>query len=139
MKVVTYLAPVDEPHILAMGARSLLECTVAQNQIMMRANPGAFPPLYQSKVRFRPEPNAGEYEEFATADLVLRRGYGDCDDLVAYRVAELREQGEDATIRIHWRDKGATTGRLYHVTVRRGKTRKFPDGEIEDPSRFLGM
>jgi len=62
---------------------------------------------------------------------VLSRGWGDCDDLAPYRVAELQEAGEKAKIRITWRRVGKR--RTYHVLVRRA------DGRIEDPSRLLGM
>lgn len=90
------------------------------------------PPLYRSRVQFQPEP--GPHEEFADVITVLRRGWGDCDDLVAWRVAELQEAGEAADVRIYWRKPKTPGGEIrMHAQVRRA------NGKIEDPSRFLGM
>ena len=89
------------------------------------------PPLYVSGVRYRREspPVTGErVERFALIPVVLQLRFGDCEDLAAWRVAELRMQGERATpwiIRPH--------PRMFHVQVRRG------NGVIEDPSKQLGM
>jgi len=59
---------------------------------------------------------------------VMRHRFGDCEDLSAWRVAELRLGGVRA---IPWVVQSGN--RLYHVQVR------YPDGTIEDPSRRLGM
>lgn len=88
------------------------------------------PELYRSGVRYEREP-VGKVEEFAAVPVVLGRGWGDCDDLACWRVAELRAHGEDAKVRLIWRKRA--DGRLYHVLVRRA------DGTIEDPSLILGM
>lgn len=64
-----------------------------------------------------------------------------CDDLAPWRVAELREAGENATIRLSWKRR-PNGSRLYHVTVRRGDGIVQPDGfvgSIECPSALLGM
>ncbi len=61
-----------------------------------------------------------------------------CDDLAPWRVAELRQQGEKAKIRITFK-RQPSGFQLYHVLVRRGPTAQFPQGQIEDPSRLLGM
>lgn len=90
------------------------------------------PRLYDSGVRYQPEPQ-NTVEEFAAIPVVLERKWGDCDDLAPWRVAELREQGENAKIRIQWRALPNGNGRLFHIVVRRG------DGSIEDPSARLGM
>ena len=92
------------------------------------------PLLYSSGVRYREEPwnaRGARIEEFADIPTVYARKWGDCDDLAPIRVAELRAMGEPAKIRISW--KTLPSGRLFHVTVRRG------DGSIEDPSKILGM
>ena len=88
------------------------------------------PNLYDSRVRYGREPPG--VEEFASIPVILKRGWGDCDDLVGWRVAELRHHGEPAKIRIQWR-KFSNNSRLFHVLVRRA------DGKIEDPSELLGM
>lgn len=65
-----------------------------------------------------------------SASQVARVGHGDCADLAAYRVAELRRGGErGAGFLIR---SGGRPG-LYHVVVKRAS------GEIEDPSKRLGM
>lgn len=89
------------------------------------------PELYKSGVRYEREP-VGKVEEFAAVPVVMSRGWGDCDDLACWRVAELRANGElGAKVRILWRKK--PTGRLYHIVVRR------ENGDVEDPSLLLGM
>lgn len=135
MKILLDTAFINDPRAVALLARGALNVTIATNLYLMRSMPEAFPPLYASGVRFAPEPWAGKIEEFAHALKVLARMAGDCDDLVAYRVAELRAFGcrlagtppEKATVRIYGRDK------KMHAQVRR------EDGTIEDPSRLLGM
>ncbi len=76
-------------------------------------------------------------EEFAGVPVVLSRGWGDCDDLCAWRIAELRKAGERASVRLTWQ-KGAK-GRLYHVLVRRHKYEVDDPRSVEDPSALLGM
>lgn len=88
------------------------------------------PELYRSGVRYQNEPK-GTTEEFAAVPVVLSRGWGDCDDLAPWRVAELQKHGEKARLRIVWHKK--PSGRLYHIVVRR------ENGRIEDPSAILGM
>jgi hypothetical protein len=109
-----------------------LEFVIGVNLTIMRA--ATIPPLYRTGVVYRPEPPGPEeianvLQVLGTADRPNgRRGaWGDCDDLCAYRVAELRFFGEHALPRIVW-PKGRT---MYHAQVRRG------DGSIEDPSLLL--
>lgn len=85
------------------------------------------PPLYQSGVIYKPEPNSGEYEDFKSPHRTYLDRWGDCDDLVIYRCVELRARGEHATVQ--WM-RAIGTGRM-HVRVRRGS------GAIEDPSIVL--
>jgi hypothetical protein len=58
----------------------------------------------------------------------MRRGYGDCKDVAAWRAAELRHQGIAARMGIipSTRHRGS-----FHAIVR------WPDGSLEDPSRFI--
>lgn len=104
------------------------------------------PPLYVSGVVYREE--APGHEDWLDAPAVLRQGYADCEDLAAYRTAELRVAGFDVEPVIKWQwvprelmikqgypaadipGKGVW---LVHCCVR------WPDGRIEDPSRILGM
>lgn len=111
-------------------------------------------PLYESGVRYRLE---NETEAWLDVGHVLSRGYGDCEDLASWRVAELQLAGIEAQPHIEWRK---IDGRLiYHILVwRKTADRNLPpkrlidtatkpviwrasngDGWIEDPSRALGM
>ncbi len=68
-------------------------------------------------------------EKFSPASVVLPRGWGDCEDVAAWRAAELRVYyGEPATAFARLMREG-----LYHALVRRA------DGSEEDPSKILGM
>lgn len=91
------------------------------------------PALYESGVRYSTESRRHAPEEWCDAAVVLRRGWGDCEDLAAWRVAELRLAGVAAVPLVTWQLRRAG-GRLFHVRVR------YPDGQhIEDPSARLGM
>ena len=61
---------------------------------------------------------------------MLASGWGDCEDLAAWRAAELRKSGEDPRAHVAVYQSGP---RRYHAIVGRG------DGTTEDPSRKLGM
>lgn len=85
------------------------------------------PPLYQSGVRFETAPGHGTGKEwFASPLATYTKGKGDCDQLVIWRIAELRLHGEHATCRTIW------IGGSIHVQVRR------TNGAVEDPSVALG-
>jgi len=118
---------------LAKSFAALIEAQAEANRFLMLKM--QVPRLYSSGTRFQNEPWAGRFENIASVAVVLQRGWGDCDDLVAWRIAELRNDGIKATARIYWREHPTPRGpmRLYHVQVR------HPDGEIEDPSRLIGM
>jgi hypothetical protein len=104
------------------------------------------PPLYASGVVYREE--EPDHEDWLDVPAVLRQGFADCEDLAAYRTAELRVAGVDAEPVIKWqwvpRERMIQQGYpeaklpgkgvwLVHCCVR------WPDGRIEDPSRILGM
>lgn len=97
----------------------------------------ALPPLYASGVRYRREKCAvrdgnnfciRRREDWPVPSIVYQAGWGDCEDLAAWRAAELRLKGEKAFAV----PKQAGIG-LIHIVVRRG------NGQIEDPSKKLGM
>ncbi len=139
------------PRVLAELAQIFLRAVVASNRVTIRERKAMgkpIPPLYESNVDYEPEPWT-DREQFDDILTCLRRGWADCDDLCAWRVAELQEQGVNADIRIYWRYFDASGRRvsesmvarkmppgvkmLMHVEVR------LPNGKIEDPSRFLGL
>jgi hypothetical protein len=150
-----------DPEVTARLAQHHLEGVVLANRLDLRRFGASIPSLYASGVRFRNEPWAGagargqhvQIEQFARIPEILERGWADCAQLVAWRVAEQREAmfqrlrrngvpapeanraaNEAYGIRIYWRlgetDDGTET-RLFHVQVRN------PDQSVEDPSRLL--
>jgi hypothetical protein len=74
----------------------------------------------------------GGGEIFREIPRIILNGGGDCDNVAAWRCAELRELGIAACPYITWRTRG-DGGMTYHVIVR------WPDGSSEDPSLLLGM
>lgn len=87
------------------------------------------PDLYASGVRYREEaPLRGLEEEFADPWTTHERGFGDCDDLSLWRIAQGIARGEKLAATIQWR------GDFLHVQVRH-----LVSGRIEDPSALLGM
>jgi hypothetical protein len=132
MRIVVTIDPRKlEPELVALLAGTYLRGVVLRNRIAIRR--GEVGSLYHSDVEYEREPWAGEFEEFADCLTVDRRGWGDCDDLVAWRVAELQELGERADVSISCPYPFRKRGILYHAQVRRG------DGSLEDPSARLGM
>lgn len=109
---------------------ALLSALLSLDLLFLETNPGT-PSLYRSGVRYRREGTVeGMEERWDTIPQCLERGWGDCEDLSAWRAAELIVSGEDPSSRpeIYHVRPG-----LWHVRVRRG------DGSLEDPSRVLGM
>jgi hypothetical protein len=84
--------------------------------------------LQSHGIQWRPEPPGAE--RFDHAAKVIKRGWGDCDDLAPWRAASMRHTGEDP---------GATAivvpsgPNKWHAVVQRS------DGKMEDPSREAGM
>lgn len=99
MQFVVNLSHVPNDAELCSLAHRLLEPVAVHNEAILRACPW-IPPLYLSGVRFREEPWAvggqrlpGGLEQFTHILEVLRRGWGDCAQLCAWRKAELRLGG----------------------------------------------
>lgn len=140
-------------------AHGLLEQVVQANCDVFRAMP-QLPGLYASGAKFRDEPWAigptrlpGGLEQFTHVLDVYGRGWGDCAQLCAIRVAELRvggwrvpesPKGEKSSLRYYVRtncpfcpqhcydSRHPQRARNFHVEVRREKP-----PYIEDPSRRL--
>lgn len=86
------------------------------------------PPLYETEVRYQPEPNSGTgFEQFDSPWQVYQRGHGDCDDLVGWRLAELLARGvRRAKIDIV-RGTGDKSNAMHaRITL--------PNGATDDPS-----
>ena len=74
----------------------------------------------------------GGGEHFRDIPRIIENGGGDCDNVAAWRTAELRHLGVAAKPYITWRQR-PDGGMTYHVIV------LWPDGSSEDPSLLLGM
>jgi hypothetical protein len=119
------LAPPEREAVL----RLMMEALVAANVAYLREHPET-PPLYESGVRYEAEPD--DEDDWNDIPSTLALGAGDCEDLAAWRIAELRASGElGASSRVTVWPIGSRV--TYHIAVRRG------DGQVEDPSRALGM
>lgn len=84
------------------------------------------PSIYDSGVVYHREPR----DVWRHVGDVYKSGWGDCEDLAAWRAAELRVSGEDPAAHVHVYQSGS---RKFHAVVARG------DDSIEDPSYILGM
>lgn len=103
------------------------------------------PLIYSLPLRFIPEPADSIAEEWCDPYTVLERGFGDCDDLVIYRLSQIyAEMGFNfdpdqcdkmpAWPCVEWL-KG--TGR-YHVSIRCAAPTPFTDEfRVEDPAKFF--
>lgn len=93
---------------------------------------GIVPPAAKAikggQVRWQPEPPGDEHFDLPTT--VLKRGWGDCDDLAPWHAATLRASGTDPSARAVVKRSGPSR---WHALVERS------DGSIEDPSRHAGM
>ena len=106
----------------------LLPALVGLNENFLKTHQQT-PLLYSSGVRYMAEPRG--QEKWLTIPFVLKQRFGDCEDLSAWRAAELRVRGENA--KCVWTYRKTPRGNLYHIRVQRG------NGMIEDPSLLLGM
>ena len=110
----------------AQRLRIMVDALVRLNLYEMRKH--RYPALYDTDVIYQREnKRRGTPERWQTIKDVYRRGHGDCEDLAAIRVAELRRQGIRA---VPWFKRRKN---IWHVLV------KYPSGKLEDPSRILGM
>lgn len=110
--------------------RELLECLTRMDQIYLQKHPET-PLLYDSGIQYQEEPPGAE--DWVDIPSILKIGWGDCEELAAWRVAELRERygiHAECDFSSQRKDDGSY---LYHIYV------KLPDGRTEDPSRELGM
>lgn len=107
---------------------------------------GPYPSLYTSGIYYQEEEPG--HEDWLDCGALLATGFGDCEDVVAYRVGECRADGIPAEPVLKW--QWVTTEDmikhgykphqlppdgvwLVHCLVR------MPDGTVEDPSKRLGM
>ena len=99
---------------------------MAINIVILQKRGDTIPPLYESGVVYRKEQR--RRERWTNIEQTLKAGWGDCEDLAAWRTAELIvDFGEDA-----YAFAKRTGRKKFHALV-------CADGEVEDPSRKLGM
>ncbi len=112
----------------------LLECLVQMNEKILRER-SDIPLLYDAGVRYDPEPLGQEnWQDCVTT---WKRGRGDCEDLSAWRAAELRvRMGASARCIYTWK-KLPNGVLMYHIKVE--YTGADGQRHEEDPSRRLGM
>ncbi len=103
---------------------AVLRALIDRNTEILKHRPA--PAFAASGVVYQPWP-AGE--SLDTVDVLLERGHGDADSLAAWRVAELRAVGIDATFEIRHEPLPSSFGHYYRILVR------LPDGSVEDPTR----
>lgn len=110
--------PSNDPEVL----EAVLEGVTVANHIFLTRK--RYPPLYQSGVRYKPEPK----ERWLFIPQILARGWDDCEGLAGWRAAEYRMVGIPARVHV-------VEGRIgrWHAVV------LLPGGRIEDPSARLGM
>lgn len=128
IELATMLFLSDDPQEDKRSKLALLhavECLCRINQGILQVYTDT-PRLYNSGVYYA-EPGKKRWQDILTT---LKRGKGDCKDLAAWRVAELRMQGIRCRPFLKWRDGS----NMFHVQV-------YFDGTktIEDPSYKLGM
>ena len=83
------------------------------------------------RFRWKPEPPGDEH--FDLGSTVLRRGWGDCDDLAPWHAASLRASGEDPDARAIVVPSASGVPGRWHAVVERAS------GAVEDPSLAAGM
>lgn len=121
----------------------MLEALCKINQGHLDARP--YPPLYEAGVHYERESGT---EEWLDIPSIIEAGWGDCEDLACWRVAELRKQGQHAGPYVRYRNFDGVFH--YHALVmhyrravertRDGRvTGRFVADHIEDPSKKLGM
>ena len=103
-----------------------------------------YPPLYESGVRYQREDGTEEWLDIPT---IIEAGWGDCEDLACWRVAELRKQGHRAGPYVRFRNIDGVFH--YHALVMRyrpvlkrseaGLIEHLAPVGLDDPSRVLGM
>jgi hypothetical protein len=104
-----------------------------------------YPRLYEAGVRYQREQGT---EEWLDIPSVIEAGWGDCEDLACWRVAELRAQGKHAGPYVRYRNISGVFHYHALVMVYRRAVERGPNGRLverfvpaglDDPSKALGM
>src|SRR5258707_4306630 len=120
---------VPEAHVEAPVLDAALEATTRLNESMLaRKEIPTFEKGLHHGIRWQPEPPGAEH--FDHAATVMKRKWGDCDDLAPWHAASLRHTGADPDAMAVAKRSGPNR---WHAVVQRS------DGSIDDPSRRAGM
>jgi hypothetical protein len=103
----------------------LVQAMISNNEGYLKTHRA--PLLYKSNVRYKPDNQGSTEMQWWDIPSIIKAGYADCKGLAAWRVAELRNAGYNATPEVI-----TDNGLMFHVRVR------GPNG-VEDPSKLLGM
>lgn len=110
--------------------QSFIYALAKANDVWLSENPDA-PRLYDSNIRYV---EVEKTDDWCDIPEVLRRGYADCDDLAAWRLAELWREGEsDAEPRADVIKEGNQI--LYHAFVARRTGLEDPAKIVDDAYR----
>lgn len=121
---------IPEPNVSKPVLEAAAEAVTRLDEDLIRQGkaPDFHDALEHGQVKWKPEPPGNE--NFDNAETVVKRGWGDCDDLAPWRAASARATGEDPGARAIAVRRSPT---LWHMMVRRS------DGRLEDPSVEAGM
>jgi len=121
---------VPEANVTAPVLNAALESVTRLNEAMLEK--GSVPTFADAVkgggIKWKPEPPGQEC--FDHAAMVMKRGWGDCDDLAPWHAASLRATGKDPGAQAIAKRSGP---KRWHAVVRRS------DGSIDDPSKTAGM
>lgn len=108
---------------------SAVETLARANVAYLKKHPKT-PPLAKANIHYERELKLGGAERWQTIPEILKTGRGDCEDLSAWRIAELRVRG--------YRAKPHVTGKRgkWHIQV---KVKYGKKTVIYDPSKEMGM
>lgn len=104
-----------------------------------------YPPLYEAGVRYQREAGTEEWRDIPA---ILENGWGDCEDLACWRVADLRRQGLRAGPYVRYRQVDGVFHYHALVAIYRPVIHRAPNGKrverlvrvgTDDPSKKLGM
>lgn len=141
MRPARVLAPIftsDDPRAIRFSIMALHGGLIGLmlEDIAWLANYPQTPGIYASGVKYVPEHPAFDKktlgEDWKTIPQLIVDGYGDCEDLAAWRAAELRVRGIPAIPIVKVRRLPNGGPWRAHAVVSIG-------GKIEDPSAKLGM
>lgn len=127
MQILSTVPNSEDESFMAECLRAQLMGIVESNVLILKRV--KLPPLYESGVRFERETEPGAVVPDVLT--LYERGHGNCAPLACARAAELRVRGVNAGIKVYWRPE--MNPLPFHVEVR------LPNGNVEDPSRRLGM